>query len=97
MENEQNTNEADTIGGVRIDAGVRRMTNLCRDCRCALCEPYEICEDCEKKEVLDALKTAWEAMCERRDYADSWEWKYRLVWDEEDMKVKRAIKMLGSA
>lgn len=73
------------------------MANTCRGCQCALCTPYEVCADCERKETLDALKTAWAAMWERRGYAEGWEWRYRLVWDEQDMKVKRAIETLERA
>ena len=47
-----------------------------------------------EKVLLEALKVAWNAMCERRGYAEGWEWKYGREWDEEDEKVKRA---LGSA
>jgi hypothetical protein len=36
-------------------------------------------------------------MWERRGYAEGWEWRYRLVWDEQDMKVKRAIETLERA
>lgn len=38
-----------------------------------------------------ALVTAWAAMCERRGYADAWEWKYGTTWDEEDAEVRAAL------
>ena len=38
-----------------------------------------------------ALDTAWAAMCERRGYADAWEWKYGTTWDEEDAEVSAAL------
>ncbi len=47
-----------------------------------------------EKALRKALEIAWGAMCERRGYAEGWEWKYGREWDEEDEKVKRA---LGSA
>ena len=38
-----------------------------------------------------ALQKAWNAMSERRGYAEAWEWKYGAAWDEEDADVSEAL------
>ncbi len=42
-------------------------------------------------EARAALSVAMDAMEDRRNYADGWEWKYGAIWTREDNIVRAAL------